>query len=168
MTTRTRIIGFLRKNIKAYFKHIVARRALLPMGVHVRSEYTMSIPWNTIGVPQIQHIASAGFGNNLVIGIVRSRKMGWVVIKCVPASLIGYGTGKIGAKIAHRVAVEIFGKQCLPLHRSKTNTHYETCKILFHHLCFFVNKNGCGCFYQEALFYFLTSFLTATPSVVRK
>src|SRR5690554_665104 len=93
---------------------------------------------------------------------------GGVFIKCVPASLIGYGTGKIGAKIAHRVAVEIFGKQCLPLHRSKTNTHYETCKILFHHLCFFVNKNGCGCFYQEALFYFLTSFLTATPSVVRK
>src|SRR5690554_5272102 len=112
MTTRTRIIGFLRKNIKAYFKHIVARGALLPMGVYVCSKYTMSIPWNTVGISQIQHIPSAGFGNNLVIGIVRPRKMGWVVIKCVPAARVGHRTGKIGTKIAHRVAVEILGKQC--------------------------------------------------------
>src|SRR5690554_2660522 len=126
------IVGFLRKNIKAYFKHIVARGTLLPIGIYVRSKYTMSIVKGSIGVPQIQHIASAGFGNNLVIGIVSSPPKS----KCVPTALVGLGTGKIGAKITHRVAVEIFGKQCLPLHCSKTNTHYETCEILFHHLFF--------------------------------
>src|SRR5690554_734170 len=134
------------------------------MGVYVCSIYIKFINRNTVGFPQKEDISSAGFGNNLVIGIVSSPPKS----KCVPTALVGLGTGKIGAKITHRVAVEIFGKQCLPLHCSKTNTRYETCEILFHHLCFFVNKNGCGCFYQEALFYFLTSFLTATPSVVRK
>jgi len=70
------IVGFLRKNIKAYFKHIVARGTLLPIGIYVRSKYTMSIVKGSVGVPQMQDIASAGFGNNLVIGIVRPKKMG--------------------------------------------------------------------------------------------
>src|SRR5690554_8141517 len=91
------IVGFLRKNIKAYFKHIVARGTLLPIGIYVRSKYTMSIVKGSVGVPQMQDIASAGFGNNLVIGIVRPKKMGGggVFYKWCTTPLVGGGVRKM-------------------------------------------------------------------------
>src|SRR5690554_8101469 len=106
------IVGFLRKNIKAYFKHIVARGTLLPIGIYVRSKYTMSIVKGSVGVPQMQDIASAGFGNNLVIGIVRPKKMGGGggFLKCVTTPLVGGGYGKNGCKNFQRGVCENIGK----------------------------------------------------------